>query len=383
MADGPGRMPSNEHEALFYLASIGLDKESANSESVLRALIAEPWLQDGVTDIDWGILVYMGQIARRNPAEAVQLLGMPFMETTELMDYLAIAGLEQLAREGSDLLPAALAAPWLRGGITDQQTHVVSHLNATMPRRPDLTAVLLDPSQTVAMQRTIDLPLAGEMVLIAAWPGRGATPAKVSEVLDHQERIMRFIEAYMDAPWRGWPEPYMAVTVADSSERHAGIAFDYLAIHPDHYDDIGTLTHESAHVYWNAWPRWISDGGATFMDQLYVTAQGGAAPALRCSQFNNLQDLENADLPLTHPSDICHYALGSALFHELRDTLGDEAFRPAWTRFYQWLWDDALELRCGRDAGKGICYANAAFVEYMSDHADTTAEILRRHFYGN
>ncbi len=383
MADGPGRMPSNEHEALFYLASIGLDKESADSESVVRALIAIPWLQDGVTTIEQGILVYMGQIARRNPAEAVQLLGMPFMEAIELMDYLAIAGLNQLAREGPDLLPAALAAPWLRGGITDQQTHVVSHLNATMPLRPDLTAVLLDPSRTIAMQRTIDLPLAGEMVLIVAWPGRGGTRAKVTEVLDHQERIMRFLEAYMDAPWDGWPEPYIAVTIADSSERHASIGFGYTAIHPDHYDDIGTLAHESAHVYWNAWPKWISEGGATFMDQLYITAQGGTARALRCPQFNNLQDLENADLPKTHPSDVCHYALGSALFHELRDTLGDEAFRPAWTRFYKWLWDDALELRCGRDTGKGICYANAAFVEYMPDHADTTAEILRRHFYGN
>ena len=371
-ADGIEAMPSAEQEAASYLAGL------ARADTALfNELLRQEWVLDGVT---WDEAFAMGDVARIGrsaSSSAIQLLGMPFMQSFETLDLRALSALGSMAREGR--IADILAHPTLRGGITDEQTDLVSQMHQPEMDTPGFELQLLDERQTVVVRRTVDLPLQGPTPFSVIWPGGGGTVEKANVSMDLLVDTVRTFEEFMGVPY---PQPYGILLVADvTPAAGGGGGSGYFTVDPPYYDQAWIVAHEVSHTYWKFSPSWIAEGGATFMEHYYLSTRAGKPlpQPYGCDRFANI-----AALIASNPShsNICNYNQGAGLLLDLYHTLGDETFREAYGRLFTWLEDEALAVRCGRQPPKGHCYVHASFVEYLPDHADVTAPILEKHYYG-
>ena len=185
-----------------------------------------------------------------------------------------------------------------------------------------LLDVLLDPEQTIVKERSITLPLTGEVGLSVIWPGDGGTDARASRTMDLLEHAVRTQEELMGVPY---PKRYAIVLLADVSERRGGGGADsIITIDPQYYEDYALITHEAAHTYWPFAPRWFQEGGASFLDSISTKARTGARlpePVDSCFPIDNIAEL----VRLPHEmevSSICNYTLGEGMFLNLYLSLG-------------------------------------------------------------
>lgn len=372
MADGLSTR-SAEQEGVYNLVYAA----QLSDDAIFRALLVKPWLLDDVTWLETRAIFQMEYIARTDTATALKLLEMPFMETVELMDLLALSSLREVGEAG--YLDSVLAHPSLHDGITDDRTNVIAALRTALSRRPELALTMVDPEQTVVAERSVTLPLTGDISLSVIWPAHGATPAKTSHTLDLLEDTVRAHARFMGT---AYPQPYAIVLVADVGERHGGGGgSSFVSIHPSWYDDPELMAHEVAHTYWKSSPAWIAEGAASFMDTAYVSdkADTPLPPAQSCAPFSSISDLVDSNPAW---GDICNYVLGEGLFLELYGALGDATFRQAFETLFTWLDDEALRVRCITKP-KGLCYVHAAFIEGLPEHSDVTEEIIYRLYFGD
>ena len=370
--DGLDSMPSPEHEAAYYLSDIAwVDAE------LLNELLRQEWLLDGVTWNEAFTIGRLSHIGQAAPPSAIRLLGMPFMQSFEPLDGRALSALGFLAQQGR--LQEVLEHSTLRDGITDEQTDLVSQMYQSELGTPGFELQLLDERQTIAVRRTVDLPLQGPTPFSVIWSGGGGTVEKANVSMDLLIDIVRTFEEFMGVPY---PQPYGILLVADVTPAAGGGGGNgYATVDPPYYDEAWIVAHEVSHTYWKFSPSWIAEGGATFMEHYYTSTRAGRPlpQPYGCAQFTNIAALVASDP--TH-DNICNYNLGAGLFLDLYHTLGDGAFREAYGRLFTWLEDEALAVRCGRLEGKGHCYVHASFVEYLPEHADVAARILQKHYYG-
>ena len=310
---------------------------------------------------------------------------MPFLEEVTSLDAEAVRSLGLLVWVGeadSGLLHRVLAHPSLRDGITDDRANVVAVLSSAANNRPELLEVLLDAEQTIASQRRITLPLAGDVVVSVVWPGPSRSDAKAALTLDLLERAVRFHEAFMGV---AYPKGYAVALVADVTDAGGGGASSIITMDPPYYGDYGLIAHEAAHTYWPFAPGWTAEGAASFMDDLARSAHDGAPhpePVDSCFSIRSLSELDNLPWEERARFDGCNYSLGAALFHELYGSLGDDAFRRAFGDLYLLRRDDALQEECAGDE-YGVCYVWAAFVDGLPpEEAAIAGEIINRRYYG-
>ena len=375
VADGLSGVP--EHEGAWSLTLAA----QLPSDELLRALLMKSWVQDEMT-IDQGLAVSgLTTIARTNMPAALRILDMPFLDSVELLDWKALYSLGNLAEDG--YLDSALAHPSFRDGITDDRIGTVTVMWYPL-RRPgyaDLVPIMADPQQTVALQRSITLPLAGEMDLHVVWPAHGATEAKATQTMDLLEDTLRVHEEFMGV---AYPKPYVIVLVADINQnRGGGGGNSVVTMDPPFYDDLYLMAHEVAHTYWPFAPRWIAEGGANFMDSIYLRDRDGQPLPTQtgCDGASSLAELVAKNINQGDVGYTCNYRLSEDMYLELYRTLGDATFRKAWGTYYTYLADEALYVRCLNEP-KGLCYTHAAFVEGLPEHAAVTQEIINRHYYG-
>ena len=371
-AQGLGSLPSPQQEAASYLAS------AARAETgIFNVLLRQEWVLDGVT---WGEAFTIRGIARIGhlaPSAAIQLLGMPFMQSFDTLDLRALSALGFMAREGR--IADILAHPTLRGGITDEQTDLVSQMYQSELDTSGFELQLLDEQQTVVVRRTVDLPLQGPTPFSVIWSDGGGTVEKANVSMDLLVDTIRTFEEFMNVPY---PQPYGILLVANVTPAAGGGGGNgYVKVDPPYYDEAWIVAHEVSHTYWKFSPPWIAEGGATFMEHYYLSTRAGKPlpQPYGCDRFTNIAGLVASNLAHVN---ICNYNLGAGLLFDLYHTLGDETFREAYGRLFTWLEDDALAVRCGRQPPKGHCYVHASFVEYLPEHADVTAPILEKHYHG-
>lgn len=348
------------------------------SESLFELLMGLEWVQDEeMSQAEARVISGLSGIGANWLAGMRQLLDMPFLDTYEELDFRALSALRSLTRDGQ--LEEILAHPTLAGGVTDEHTDIIALMGGNAVRSAGYEFELLDADRVVTVRRTVDLPLQDAVPFSVIWPGGSGTVAKAELTMEIVIDAVTLFEDFMDIPY---PQPYVIVMVADlTAARGGGGGSGMISVDPPYHDSEYVLSHEAAHTYWPFWPSWMAEGAATFMDLYYQSTWAGRPlpPPRECDGFDNIGQLEAADLPAAHP---CDYSLGSGLFLDLYSTMGHDPFREAFGRLYTWLDDEALLVRCGRSEGKGECYVRAAFVEYMPEHAAVTEEIIDRHFYG-
>ncbi len=256
-------------------------------------------------------------------------------------------------------------------------------------RDKDVLSVILDPARTFVEQREITLPLAGEVTLSVIWPYRLPSRSVESQAIRLLEQAIRHHEGLMGVRF---PLDYLVLILADPSP-YGGFSTRGVVV-AYHTDNRDVIAHEVAHAYVIGGPGWIIEGVPTFLDVVSRRPLNGAPiihPDLPCRLFDTLAELDRSDLSAAaiHESR-CTYHLGLAIFQELYNRLGYEAFRQGLASLYLNAQDDSDVPACtgingepAPDTDRGFCQMTAAFVDGLPpEKAAIAEEIIFRRYYG-
>ena len=355
-----------------------------------NALISKPWFRDGITREESEAVELLGALAYKT-GSASEFVSMPFLDSIETTDVLALSSLYQLALLNWTTLATPsefdefMSRAEIADGITDGEAVFVALASDTYEFNPGLTDRLLNIDEVMSEARTISLPLAGdvELLIVRTQPGSARS-------LDMLEQSVRFAERYMGEPF---PTNYVALLYSDAVKpgfagHNSGTN---IVVHPDFDSDAGSpeseeaefvIMHEVAHYYWSGSSQhWIDEGAAEFLTITYVEGTLG----LDIGEFlpsGFIHDYDCTDVSLkalekqtSSEADDCAYDLGLLLFLDLHQELGAEDFRQGFRKLYL-SGKDVLDPESPE--ARNISHVRKTF-DIRSDRA---ANVLRRWYEG-
>ena len=355
------------------------DEDDENGLAIIEAVLAFPWIQDGITATEAEFLVSFEYLEHYNEKDAAAILTMPFLESLEPDDVLAIRGIEELAsNEDGDLLQALLGHPTLRSGITDAQTTLV--VAAGTLREAEEVRRMLNPGyadiETLSKWTELTPNLKVSIVRTGTQP-QPWTAGGVREAVEFVERIMQ----------QPLPLSHIIVVLNDKAftENYGGTNFGFaFGYDPEdeqprdtldgHYFQSG-LVHETAHYFWRGHADWVDEGVADTFEYMYGVETGISPGLLEVTQREDCEahDLEmltewnpeQQELDRFH----CNYYLGQSLFLELLENLGEDEFKERLRELYR------LSLAANEaDRTPGIAEVRQAFHDQ--------SEIVEKHWSG-
>ncbi len=363
IADGIEVREKDYVEEIMTLAIINFE--------AAKALINKPWLQDGLNDTEHRAIFFLIDISVTPWAHetARSIANMPFLDTFELTDSLAIIGLMELTKRGQDdrHFQEIWNHPAVRDGIDDDEAEVLVGLLVTGWDEYDPesleTLKLLDSKRFEVERRIIDLPLANEVAIeIYRRHGTGW-----SGTMDQIEKDFRLLEEFMSSPL---PEQRAIYVISRNNlffgTRNTG-DYIFMVAHGEARNSESTYTHEAAHYYWDKGYRWISEGAAVFLEDVGTSVDGNSSvvPSYRvrgrCAEVRNISELERArDIDVRH----CDYSMGALLFHDLYRSIDETTFRQSFRHLYLLSRHDDPNDQCsGTDLD--ICHVRAAFTKFV------------------
>ena len=232
VADG---ITTSEKDAAQELVYIAL----AYTE-VFDALIDRQWLLDNVDDTELSAIVSLRSIAYMNEPEAERIINMPFIETMEPPDAAAMTALVRLAYFAPQVFGEVLRHSTLSDGIDDHWAQIVALLHGVSTSDPALIETLLDPDRVTVEERTVHLPLSGDVDLAVIRTEPGAQ--RSMDLLEHSARSA---EAFMGEPL---PNRYVGLLFGEAvNPGSAGTNFGtHIAVRPLYDVDDGSHEAESA-----------------------------------------------------------------------------------------------------------------------------------------
>ncbi len=380
-------------------------ERSSHDGGISAAFLEKPWIRDGLTVAEAYTVgeLLTGPFYSESEAESevlLRIVEMPFLDTFEVSDYAVAECLIRLGFEG--YLRQALDHPLLSGGISDTNAWFVLGLLSTFlgadAKNIDNRHRLLDPAQMYLQERTIVLPLAGELTLIVV----RLTP-DAPRTIDIVEELLHQHESFMNV---AYPFNVAAVFILDDGQV-AGHNYGngIMRAHPVHEEDLDILAHELAHDYWFppfAWGEsvpvidyapfnWIVEGAATFM-QAHAADWLERAPTspseIRFNISCTLGTIEEYDRKtfdgtlMDSSAGTCPYTMGLGIFADLYNRLGDAEFRRGFGSLYLKMSSREHDDECVWES-RGLCYMRKAFVEDASPgFAEAAGEVIDLWFHG-
>lgn len=364
-----------------------------------EAMLAKPWVQDDITRDEAVVIDRLNSTIRAEDESlqheviqrAIDILGMPFLDTVESPDALAVRSLESFEDEGSAGFLELMVHPALSDGITDEEAKIVLLLDGTRRNTPQSVPLLLNGLLTgdgvYQEERTIHLPLSGAVTLAIV-----RLRDQVTHSMDYFEHAVHNLEGFMSVPF---PTNHLVWYFdAPTAGQHHGT---HISSHPER-DEIDYargprhIAHESAHYHWSStgthWlrygmQRWIAEGGADFVTIISENARVGRpldANRSPCFFAIYIRELELADPEPEDPEYSCTYRLGQRLFLDLYLNLDQETFRQGFRNLYLKRLRDAPDDGCG-DSDLNICHVRHAFKEGVSPEVATTVDQVIARWY--
>ena len=352
----------DERWALRYIRDVAeLDR------SLGKTLIGFPWVVDDISEDERWALRTLDNLATEDPLLANQLVGMPFLTASfEQHDRYALRSLLNLYFNYTDEYQILTTQGWFTDGLDDLEASFVMVFGTAdsqlTPR--DLRDLIVTRHSE---SRTIDLPLAGQIQLTFFEPTDDPQNRKIVQQI---EDAIREIESFINVPF-----PMEEVTLLFASPGESAFSENkvlglnrgtHLVVDPGlarQGDTNRTIVHEIGHYYWSGAskdnplhgvPLWFQEGGADFLasyvrDRLFDDPLSTSKRTLEQRNIRNcavrgINDLQRLIDKLAEsgysehsasPFFICNYHYGEALFLNLFETLGEEAFRHAWTEIYR------------------------------------------------
>ena len=357
----------------------------------LSFLSAYPWFKDGLAGEEVDLVAELGYIGRRAETGVQAIVNMPFLETFEPADALAVRALRRLAdldhEEGSEHFQRVMDHPAISDGITDDEAKIVATLKGVSEHNPVLVDTLLDPAQVELEERTINLPLAEEvqLTIIRTRPGAKRT-------MDILENAVRSLEGYIAYPFPVKQVNYLFEDATRGSSFGSNSGTNITSkprADEDSYSEQSAfrhIVHETSHYYWRDQQDWMDEGAATFLEPILTNATIGELIALDktpCAQAGTLAALESLDAEKGDPAYSCNYSLGERLFHDLYRSLDENAFRRGFRNLYLRSQVDDADDGC-EGTKLGICHLEAAFKADASDEENAAVEkVIARWYHGS
>ena len=329
---------------------------------------SKAWYQDGIAEDEAEVAELLRSLDFMSGSRS-ELLAMPFLETVEEADVLALESLNQLALLNWTTLadPSEfeefMLHPAIADGITDEETVFVTVASNAYEWNPGLIDTLLDPAEVMSERRTIELAMAGEveLVIVRIQPGSAKS-------MDLLEESVRFAESYMGEPF---PVNLILLLYADAVKpgfvgHNSGTG---MVVQPDFDgdDELGLIVgHEVAHFYWYGSSQvWLDEGAAEFLaiadaDRSLWFDMTDISPAdvmyeYDCADGTTLKSLETLPGP---QAEGCDYALGFLFFLDLHQAVGAEEFQRGFRKLYlagEGVWDpESWRARNMADVGESF-----------------------------
>ena len=335
----------------FELTGV-LSSMARNQQILFDSIMSKPWAEDIFDDDRIWMLIGLYIIGQDNEDTAVRIINSPFLDTVEPIDPHIVNALYELHQWVSPAaFEQAMTHPAIGGDVTAGFAEVISIMGRVGQARPQLFDQMLDPSRVLVEQRTIVLPLMGELTLTIVRTRPGAEAS-----MDRLEATVRMVEEFMGVPF---PRDYLVVLYDEGSEDGVvvpGISFRDSIVLGAYQDDIvdrspGTRAHEVAHTYFGSatpWftPEWLNEGVATIIQRL---GDGSLPDRLEpnrplCTEVETIAEFDYlyaTDRGVLRGTN-CHYSFGEHLFVDLYNTLGETAFRQGLGELYRMIRSPSL-----------------------------------------
>ncbi len=368
-------------ESLRSLGFVDDEEAAATAVHFINALLNEAWVRDGLDEAERFIIESRRRAPEDEEAAAAVVRvtnalvaedwvqdGLDETERLIIGGFVGGLGRDEAATVVLRLMNALANEVQAQGGLDETTLFVLKHL-AQLGGDTDLRGLVGHPWQIGKEERSIDLPLSGEVLLtiIRTRPG----PARSMDSLEHS---VRGVEALMVEPLptsdvRVFFNPfggsaahygeYIALPAGADNEEGSGDA--------DWFD--GAILHELAHYYFGSSSGWINEGAASIVEDIVDEARDGKpvdADNHPCAHVRSIEELE-AD-----PFYDCNYTLGKRIFLDLYRSLGVAAFQ-------QGLRDLYLMAKRG---DVGVSSLEAVFKAAAPDRADAVDTAIARWYYG-
>ena len=371
---------------------------TTTSSELGKQLVQKSWFRDGITadevkvmrNINWAARPEDDNFADQAIAAARQLLDMPFLESVESRDLLAMLSLQRLERDNTEYYLKIMSHPRIADGITDEETKIVALLAGTYSKRPESVDFLLRGVGVFIEERTIQLPHTGETLLAIVRIRNQTTPA-----MDYLENSVRAIEAVMGAPFH---TNYIALYFDDTTTYTIGGTYfgTHMAMSLLYDVEYGRLwdrtpfviAHEVAHYFWhsgNAEYAWLSEGYAEILASIAENARTGASIGVTnnpCASAKTISELEVLEAEVRTNEFRCNYSLGEQLVLRLYHALGEDYFREGTRTLYQMTLTEDTPSGC-EGAKLTICHLETAFVSTVPvEDASKVGDVIDR-WYGS
>ena len=255
-------------DQLLYLGVGKID----NLEAALRL----PWLHKGISDTEYDVIYWLRALDHWEADAASEVIAMPFLESPDATDALALQAMHRLATEG--VLSALIESSLFQSGIADTETALVAavgtlYQNASAVRRVLIPSNADVESVTAGTVRTPDLRIS------IVRTGSQSRPGTVEAIRD----AVNFAEGIMALPL---PVDHVIVIldtdaiISGYAGTNYGFAFSYS---PEYETRQGTyewnalqsgFIHEVAHYYWRGHANWIDEGTANTFEYVHGIENG-------------------------------------------------------------------------------------------------------------
>ena len=364
-----------ERDAVNYIYWLN-DEDDENGKAVMEAVLAFPWIQDGITETEAEAIDQIESLDDRSEKAAAVITAMPFLESLEEEDVLAIRGMNSMAYDG--LLSGLLAHPRLRNGITDAQTTLVTAVGTVWDAEE--IRRMLNPGYADIETLSKGTELTPNLKISIVRTGSQRQDWTAEGVWD----AVQFVEETMQLPL---PVGHVIILLNDKAGNKGyggtnhGFAFDFKpdreqeqAVYGRHNFQSG-IVHETAHYFWRLDPNWVDEGVANMFEYIYGIEKEVDSWLLEKPQREKCEAHDLEMLTEWNPGVeeferfLCNYYLGQSLFLELLESLGVEVFNERLRELYR------LSL-AAKDTGDtpGIAQVRQAF----HDQAD----VVEKHWSG-
>ena len=386
---------ADEARAISVMGSSGLT-------ALVDTILEKSWVQDEITrdeaeiieSLIWTAVTWWGGdppgdwLALLEGA-AIEILGMPFLDSVEGADALAVRSLSETNFADSPAFLELMHHPTISDGITDEEARIVAVLDFSSHHSdPELNDMLLDPARVSVEHKTLSTPTSGDVELAVIRTKTGAGP-----VMDLLEHSVQTVEEFMGEPL---PVSYVGLLLVDTPDNWIqGTNFGThinITLHSRYNVDDGgstedfavVLAHEVAHYYWGGSSRaWIYEGAANFMAVVSENARVGVALEPLIVHFCDVDSIAELDRSKPDPSWVtgCDYYLGEQLFLDLYHNLGRETFRQGFRSLYLKSQQDDPTDEC-EGTFLDICHVEAAFKAGISAEVAAKVDEVIDRWYG-
>ena len=370
-----------------------VDREDLHGWAIVEKLVELPWLQDDITEAEAEALSLVERIDRENEEVVLAIVGMPFLQTFEHNDLLALSAISYMGRRGEDHLEALKQSQIFKDGITDDLTTLVRAAGTI--RDADALARWLVPGYASTEVHTGKTELTPELKISVFRDHGNRRPETMPELV----RIAEQLEGLMQVPL---PNPRLVFVISDQApsissrgisqgrrydfayglrgdrENPERFARDYAIDRPMLPS---VMIHELGHDYFgNELKSWLNHTPVKTFEYVYrldgrdrsevpETVLNTIHQRSGC-EARNIQHLEEMNPPNSDRGNrLCHHYLGYWMGRELLEAVGQEEYFARMRKFY---------YRKEELVAAGITPGIAEIRELFPDHL----EIVERYWSG-